>query len=300
VARRRGSRIASLLAFLFSLGLGGMLLFAALQKSADPRLFVEQIQGYKIFPALAVPAAYAFLWAEFILGFSLVLYLWPRPALAGFIALMLLFIGVTGWTWAHGNTAGCGCFGRLASRPPKEVMLEDGLYVLAAAVAFWLSSSGAAAKGRWMAYGIVLPILLALPWALPRLPVDSLVTPVRAGADLEDLAAEDLKFPLTEGRVFVAFLGDDCPRCVEALPAMEALGQAEGAPAVTAIFAGDRKAKRSWALEHVPSFPLAYAPVKTLRQYYRKLPVFLLLDQGRVRKVWWDRTPRPEEVLRAL
>jgi hypothetical protein len=277
-----------------------MILLAAVLKAGDPGLFIEQIRGYKIFPSLAAFGAYAFLWAEVIIGLLLILYIWPRPALLAFIALMLLFVGVTAWSWAHGNLSGCGCFGRLASRPPKEVIIEDALYILAAVVAFWLSPWLSGSRRRWMAYGLVLPLFLAAPWLLPRLPVDSLMTPLRNGVSLEDLAAEDLKAPLGEGRVFLAFLGDDCRGCVDALPAMEALQKVEGAPAVTAVFAGDRKAKRAWVLEHVPSFPLAHSPVKSLRQYYRTLPVFLLLEEGKVRRIWWKGMPRPAEVMAAL
>ena len=150
-----------------------------------------------------------------------------------------------------------------------------------------------------MTYALLLPLFLAMPWAAPRLPVDPWVTSMRPGVSLEHLAADDLKVPLSDGRVFVAFLSDGCAACPEALPMMETLGRSSGAPRVTAIFAGDRAAKRAWALEHVPSFPLAHAPVKSLRQYYRKLPVFLLLEEGTIRRIWWNRIPSPQEVLNA-
>jgi thiol-disulfide isomerase/thioredoxin len=286
-------------AFLISFGLGVYLLVAAVTKAADPGMFIEQIRGYRIFPSLAVAGAYCFLMVEFLLALLLLFHVLPRPALAGFVTLMLLFVGVTAWAWAHGNASGCGCFGRLADRGPGAVILEDLIAVALALVGFFLSPWIIPSRGRWIAGAVVLPVLLALPWVLPALPIDSWVTPLRPGTSLEDLAAEDMKVPLSDGRVFVAFLGDGCASCVDALPVMEEVGAAEGGPRVTGIFAGNRAEKRAWALEHVPSFPLAHAPVRSLRQYYRKLPVFVLLDQGKVERIWWNRIPPASEVLAA-
>lgn len=297
--KRGGTGFLGVLSILAGVFLGGMLLYASIIKAADPSLFIEQIRGYKLFPALAPFGAYAFLWCEFILGWMLVLWVAPRWSLLGFAGLMLFFVAVTGWAWAHGNVSECGCFGRMAARPPNEVIIEDLAYVALAAFAFWKAPWVSVSRGRWIAYGLALPLLLALPWVAPRLPVDSLITPLRPGYNLETLAAEDLKVPLGDGRVFVALLGDSCPSCVEALPMMAELTQREGAPKVTGVFAGDRALKRAWALEQLPAFPLANASEKTLRQYYRTLPVFVLLDEGIVRKIWWNRRPTVDEVMGA-
>ncbi len=306
MVRRRGTSgskggggFLGALGVLAGIFLGGMLLYASVLKAADPSLFIEQIRGYKIFPALAPLGAYVFLWVEFILGWMLVLWVAPRWSLLGCAGLLLFFIAVTAYAWSQGNTEDCGCFGRMGSRPPRDVILEDLAYVALAAFAYWKAPWTSTSRPRWMAYGLVLPLFLALPWVAPRLPVDSLVTPVRKGYNLETLAADDLKVPLGDGRVFVALVGDKCRPCVEALPMMAELVTREGAPKVTGIFAGDRARKRAWALEHLPAFPLANASEKTLRQYYRTLPVFMLLKEGQVQKVWWNRRPTADEVVAA-
>ena len=299
MGKRGVTGFLGVLGILAGVYLGGMLLYAAAIKSADMPLFIEQVRGYKVFPSLAPVWAYAVLWVEFILGWMLILWVAPRWSLLGFAGLMLFFIGLTAYAWSQGNADDCGCFGRMASRAPKDVILEDLAYVALAAFAFWRAPWVSASRGRWMIYGLVLPLFLALPWVGSRLPVDSLVTPVRAGYNLETLAAEDLKVPLGDGRVFVALIGDHCRPCVEALPMMADLTQREGGPKVTGIFAGDRAHKRAWALEQLPAFPLANASEKTLRQYYRTLPVFILLHEGVVRKVWWHRRPTVDEVMKA-
>jgi hypothetical protein len=297
VGKRGRGGFFGLLGLLAGIFLGGMLLYASIIKAADPSLFIEQVRGYRVFPALAPIGAYVFLWAEFILGWMLVLWVAPRWSLLGLAALLLLFVGVTAYAWSQGNASDCGCFGRLASRAPKDVILEDLAYVVLAAFSFWKAPWVSPSRGRWMAYGLTLPLFLALPWVAPRLPVDSLVTPLRPGYNLETLAAEDLKVPLGDGRVFVAFLGDRSKRSIDALPMMAELTQRDGAPKVIGIFAGDRARMRAWALDQLPAFPLANASEKTLRQYYRNLPVFLLLDEGVVKRIWWTRRPTVDEVM---
>lgn len=281
---------------LAAMAVGVVYLVAAAIKGADPALFVEQIRGYKILPdAIAPLAAPAMVVLEAMLGFALLLRVWPRPTILAAGTLMLLFIGATAWAWAHGNASSCGCFGRLASRGPGAVILEDALFVSLLAFAYVFGGGGAGRRRR-IAFWVLLPLALALPWIGPALPVDGWVTSLRPGASLKDLAADDLKAPLDEGRVLIALVGPDCRACDEAIEPLNAVAESAGELRVTAIFAGDRKAKFAWRNEHVPGFPVAHAPEKALRQYYRKLPAFMLLESGVVRRIWWDRPPRLEEI----
>ncbi|MCC7143111.1 MAG: hypothetical protein IT349_13500 [Candidatus Eisenbacteria bacterium] len=285
------------LAPLGGMAVGGVYLAAALIKGLDPGLFVQQVRDYQILPsALAPAAAYGFLVIEGLLGLALLLRVWTRGALLLGAALMLLFIGATGWAWAHGNASSCGCFGRLASRGPGAVILEDALFVALLALSW--AGYRPAVPPSWrvrLALGLS-PLALLYPWVGPRLPLDSVATGVGPETSLADLAADDLKFPLDQGRVLVALVGKDCPRCDLALPGLGAIAGLEGGPRVTAIFAGDRKEKFEWRNEHVPPFPVAHAPAKTLRQYHRKLPVIFLLDGGKVQKVWWRGVPAPSDL----
>ena len=289
--------VAGILASLF---LGGMWIYAAALKSADPDLFVQQIQGYGLFPSLAGLAAPVFLWAELILGFTLILRILPRWSLLGTAALLLLFIGVTAYAWSQGRTEDCGCFGRLGHRPPQAVLVEDAIYLLLAAGAFLVSPWRTRGRVRWIIAIALVPLALAAPWITPRLPIDSLVTGIKPGYNIERLAADDLKVDLGEGDYLIALLGESCPPCVAALAPLAELGQAAEAPPVIGVFAGDRARKRAWALEHVPAFPLAHATEKSLRQYYRRLPVFCLARDGKVTAIWWGHVPRPAEVLAKL
>ena len=279
---------------LAGMAIGVVYLAAALIKSADPALMIEQVRGYRMLPdALAPTASYALLIAEGVLGVALLLRVWPRRTLLAAGAVMLLFIVATAWAWAHGNASSCGCFGRLASRGPGAVILEDSLFLVLIAFSFAFSGNASGRTQRFAFWSLV-PLFVALPWVAPWLPVDGWVTAIHPGSDLSDLAADDLKVPLDHGDVLLALVGPDCAACDAALPALEKL--AEGPVPVTAVFAGDRREKFEWRNEHVPPFPVAHAPAKALRQYYRRLPAYFLLKEGKVRQIWWSRPPRPEEI----
>jgi len=304
-SRSRGRAALRIAGILVSLYLGGMLLYAAALKAADPGLFVDQIRGYGIFPSLAPLGAVAFVWVELLLGAALILQVAPRWAHLGTAALMLLFIGVTAYAWSQGNTENCGCFGRLGGRAPRDVILEDTAFVALAGFGFWAARFQrepwiARSRARWGAFAVLGGIAIALPWLAPRLPVDSYVTGIGPGYRIDRLAADDLKVDLGEGPVLVGLLGEGCAPCVEALPMMGELAQADAGPKVVGVFSGDRARKRAWALEHAPAFPLAHAPEKSLRQYYRRLPAFFLAEDGKVTRVWWGRPPAAEEVRRSL
>jgi hypothetical protein len=281
-----------------SLALAGIWGVAAYLKSLDPAAFALQITQHHVTPESWSPfLAGAFVFAEALLALAHLTGFRPRLAFLGSAALLVLFIGVTGIAWAQGNTEGCGCFGRLAARHPREVIVEDIGFVAIAAVG-WFAARGMTGfpfSGRLFA--ALVPIALVLPFAGPHLPGDRFVTTFNVGEDLSNLAADDLPITLGEGRVLLALVADSCPPCVEGLPGLDAIAGTEGAPAVVAVFAGSRKEARAWALEHVPAFGVASAPVSVLRQYYRTLPQAALLEDGRIVRVWRKRLPSPDEVL---
>lgn len=293
--------IRRLVVILASLGLVAVWGGAAFLKSLDPAAFADQITAHKVTPAAWSPAlAWFFIVLEALLAAGLLSFLNPRLGFAGSILLLLGFIGVTGWAWAHGNAEACGCFGRLASRSPSEVIIEDALFLAVAVVGFVLA-------GRWrrpgrsgVAFALLAPLALALPLAGPHLPADALVTTFRAGEDLSHLAADDLPVSLGEGKVLLVLMGDPCPPCQEGLSRLNEIAGMEGAPSVAAVFAGSRREARAWSLARVPAFGVASAPAKVLRQYYRRLPQVALLEDGIVRRVWRNRIPAWSEVRAAL
>lgn len=278
--------------------LGGIFIVAGVMKGADPQLFAKQIEGYEIVPqSFALPLAHLFIATELLLGFCVALLILPRLGITALIGLLVLFIGATGWAWAHGNAEHCGCFGRAASRGPLGVILEDIGFLAIGLIALRF-----APRLRWRSrlrsavFLVLVPFLVSASIWLPRAPVDRWVTPIKPGADLSTIAADGLRVSLNTDRVLLALVGNGCAECVSAIPTLNAIAKTEGAPKVAAIFAGTNNDSRAFRLEHVPEFPIGHSPEVVLRQYYRRLPVFVLMQDGIIERAWWGAPPEPREV----
>lgn len=286
------------IAWFLSLILGGMLFYAAFLKGLDPALFADQITEHKVSPASWSPfLAHFFIAIEMIVAFALALRLWPRLTHLGFIAMMVAFIGITAWAWAHGNSRECGCFGRAVSRGPKGVIIEDGIFIAISAVALFLWRGSR--TPRW---SLIATVILALPSLAftaigARLPADSLVTDVRAGTDFTDVPIEDLRTPQSEGSALMVLVQDGCAPCEAGIPALNDIAHERPDLNVFAVYAGSRQEAVQWRLRILPAFPVAHGSARAMRAYYRTLPAAFLLRDGKVVRAFWGRIPTLQEVM---
>jgi uncharacterized membrane protein YphA (DoxX/SURF4 family) len=292
--------ISTAIGVIASVVLGGVFVVAGLLKSADPQLFAQQIRGYQMAPdSLSLPMAYGFILIELLLGIAAILQIARKRAVISIMALLVIFIFATAWAWAHGNAEDCGCFGRAAARGPQGVILEDILFLLIGAVAFVCPELKNWKTARRTAFAIVTPILLSMPLWMPGAAIDAWVTPIKPGANLRDMAVDGIREPIAQGRTLLALFGPNCEACDRSIATLDRIAGTDGAPTVAAVFAGDNQARRAYVLEHVPAFPVGYSPEKALRQYYRRLPVFILMNEGIVERAWWIEPPDPTQVAAA-
>lgn len=293
----RADRTRWTIAWVLSLVPAGVLIYAAVEKGLDPRLFADQITAHKVTPASwSAPLAYFFISLEMILAFALAFRLRPRLAHGGFIALMLAFIGVTAWAWAHGNTRDCGCFGRAISRGPRGVIVEDGALIVLSLVTILLWRGFRAPRWSLTATAILAVPALVFAALGARLPADSLVTGVRPGTDLSDAAIEDLRVPQSEGTALMVLVDDGCAPCEKGVPLLNEIARARRDVNVFAVYGGTRQDAVAWRLRLLPSFPVAHASARAMRAYYRALPAAFLLRDGRVVRAFWGRIPTLQEV----
>jgi hypothetical protein len=289
------------IAYLIALAAAGVLVVAAFSKAADPALFAEQITAHRVTPPAWSPLlAYGFIAAELVLGAALIAFVAPRVAFSLNILLMLGFIGVTAWAWAHGSIKECGCFGRLLDRGPRDVIIEDAIVIAASIVGFRLAKPARTRSGQWTLFAALLVPAIALTGFGGTLPIDGIVVGIRPGTNLTDMAIAGLPTGIDEGSVLLALVGPDCAPCDDGTPRLKAIVAEKIVPSVIAACPGDAAEAQRWRLEHLPNFPVGYAPARVLRQYYRRLPVTILLERGIVQHVWWNRVPAPAEVKSAL
>ena len=91
--------------------LGGLFIYASLDKIAQPMQFARAIESYKLLPLslLSLPAL-ILPWVELFAGICLVSGIALRSAAMLLTALLLLFIFALGLSALRGLTISCGCF----------------------------------------------------------------------------------------------------------------------------------------------------------------------------------------------
>lgn len=283
-------------AYVLGLAAAAILILAAFFKAGDPELFAQQITAHRVTPEAWSPfLAHFFIAGELVLGAALIAFVLPRVALAFNILLMLGFIAVTAWAWARGYVKDCGCFGRLLERGPREVIIEDAI-VICASVAAYIGAKGARTPPwRWSFFAVLLIPVLVLVGFGTALPIDGAVTGIRPGTDLSDMAVSGLPEAIDQGEWLLALIEPDCSACEAGVDALKSIA-AERSARVAAVCPGTAQDAQRWRLAHLPNFPVGYAPERVLRQYYRRLPVTLLLEGGTVKRVWWNRIPSASEI----
>lgn len=115
------ARIAALLAsaplqVLCRLALGGIFIYASLDKIAHPRAFAGIVANYAILPDwLVTLPALALPWLELLAGLLLVAGIWTRSAAATLSLLLLAFMLVLAFNALRGVDLSCGCFSTSAA-----------------------------------------------------------------------------------------------------------------------------------------------------------------------------------------
>ncbi|MFH1904633.1 MAG: MauE/DoxX family redox-associated membrane protein [bacterium] len=121
IARILSARPLQVLARLF---LGGIFIYASLDKIAHPQEFARIVANYGILPDFLVTLpALVLPWLELIAGLCLVSGLWVRSAATLLSLLLLVFILALGFNAARGISLSCGCFS-------SSVADKENIYVL--------------------------------------------------------------------------------------------------------------------------------------------------------------------------
>jgi uncharacterized membrane protein YphA (DoxX/SURF4 family) len=91
--------------------LGGVFIYAAIDKIAYPDQFAEIIRNYRILPVETSNAVAIMMpWLELLAGAFLVVGIWSRENAAILSMLLVVFIAAIGYNLARGLDFDCGCF----------------------------------------------------------------------------------------------------------------------------------------------------------------------------------------------
>ncbi len=104
--------------------LGGIFIYASLDKIAHPREFARIIANYGILPDFLVTLpALVLPWLELIAGLFLVAGVWRRSSALWLSLLLLAFILALGVNAARGLDMSCGCFSTSAADTESAYVL---------------------------------------------------------------------------------------------------------------------------------------------------------------------------------
>lgn len=285
-------------AYLGAAVLGAALLVATWAKAIDPAAFAQQIRAEGL--EILLPASLIALLAlalEAGLGVALLANL-RRPAiLVPATLLVLFFVFLTGRSWwraEHGladPSGGCGCFGNLVERTPREAFLQDVAMLVPGIALAWLARPRFARfpRGRALAAGGAALAAALVGWRAPALPLDDLATRLKpgvrlaeicAGRDAERVCLTHLAPALAEGRQLVV-LADIRDPGFDALAArLNAYAQPSSEPPLTLLADMTVEEQRALFWRVAPAFDLHEAPAAMLRPLYRALPRSFLVDGG--------------------
>ena len=114
--------------------LGGVFIYASLDKIIHPGAFAETVYNYQILPdTLITLTAMILPWLELILGIFLVLGLWLPGAVLLINLLLVTFFGSLVFNLARGLDIHCGCFSTSQQSPSLCMCLyviRDGIFFL--------------------------------------------------------------------------------------------------------------------------------------------------------------------------
>jgi len=267
------------------IGLGLVFLIAGMPKMVDPAEFARQIAGYDIIGEGLTPFVSPLLIAfETTLGIALIVGFRPRVSVLTASILLLSFIAVEAYGMAAGRTESCGCFGAYVQRTPGEVIVEDLLFLALGAVA-WFTLRAWRPRRAQVAAGVVTIATfasLALAVASPHLPIDPYVTRLAVGRPVEALKLPADLPSLAEGRHLVALFEVTTPRATEIAAQLNALATAPGAPGILALTPSDDEDRTAFFWAAAPEFDIYSVDRGVLKRLYRRLPLYFMVDSGRI------------------
>ena len=287
---------------------GIVLLSVAFIKMMDMDLFVRQMRDYGIISnyLLLSISARGLIALECTLGVGLLIFYRPKLTLLLTSALLLIFVGASGWAWLTDATKDCGCFGAWIKRTPAEAVLE-GLILFALTVIAWgISRPPRKPEVRSKVWtiaaaclaGLILPLVFGSPVTRPE--------PNQTGTSdifLGDFQIEGLdRVDLAHGDYLIVLMDTDCSHCREAVAALNWLAEDPDLPEVIGLSSNGEDQLKEFRKELQVIFPIGHI---TEEDFWRLLgdgnvPRTFLVRDRVVQEVWNTEIPDEDTIKSTL
>jgi hypothetical protein len=278
---------------------GIVLLSAAFVKMMDMDLFIRQMRDYGIisnFLLLSISAR-ALIVLECSLGVGLLLFFRPKLTLFLTSALLLIFVGATGWAWLTDATSECGCFGAWLKRTPAQAVLEGLILLVLTVIARAISPPSRKPEVRSKTWGLVVAclagLILPLAFGSPVTRVDP--NQIKTGDILlGDFQIEGLdRVDLALGDYLLVLMDTGCSHCRDAVAALNWLAEDPDLPEVIALSSNGEEQLKTFRKELQAIFPIGRI---TEEDFWRLLgdgdvPRTFLVRDRVVQEVWDTEIP---------
>lgn len=120
---------------LIRLVLGGVFIYASLDKILNPGSFAQAVFNYQVLPGKLINLTALILpWLEFIIGACLLFNRWMQGASSLVAVLMTFFMGLILFNLARGLDISCGCFSTDPADGPMDslTLARDILFLILA------------------------------------------------------------------------------------------------------------------------------------------------------------------------
>lgn len=138
-----GGRTHSLLSLCARLILGGIFIYASIDKVLHPDAFAKAVYNYQILPHDFINATAIVLpWLELVLGIFLVFGLFREGSVGLVTLLLLVFLGAMAFNLARGLDIDCGCFSSGSGSSGVHMgwyFLRDSLFLVPALYLFYIT-----------------------------------------------------------------------------------------------------------------------------------------------------------------
>lgn len=116
---------------LLRLVVGGVFIWAAVTKIADPLSFAQDVRNYRLVgQSLSFVTAIILPWVELMAGVCLIIGIFPRSSALLISGLLVFFIILVAVTMLRGIDVECGCFGTFSRKADLWLILEDLLWLV--------------------------------------------------------------------------------------------------------------------------------------------------------------------------
>jgi len=123
---------------LLSWMLGGLFIFAGVEKILDPKQFAQSIIYYQVLPIWVINAMALILpWWEVAAGIAILTRSWRRVGAWLILLMLIVFTGAIASAVSRGLNISCGCFGKGSGSAGFPKLAENFAMIAAAGMVLW-------------------------------------------------------------------------------------------------------------------------------------------------------------------